>query len=797
MLAGADILPNELFAHVAAYLDGNSVLGGCACVSRHFRALAPRCVTNIRIGRSMPPPWEERLRPCSSLKSLVVDIPAGLLRSGAAEDAEEEEEPSLYPFEEFALDLIKLCKAIECDSLSFDGSGVGLGSLGLGILVAGRGMSSLKLLTLSYGGIGDEGAKLLGQAATSGVFNHLCGLDLRGCMIGRLGCSGLMLNQFPELARIDISENELCKDAGDSAVFSVLIQGLAGKRIERLGLAKTCTWESFDETAMLPEQSQAAELVGRLLSGEQHIDAQMQSPVVEELDFSGNNLLDASSCYFFRHLMGEKSSSSTCALRELRYGRNQLGKSGCLCLASAISTQAALGCCITTLHLERCWSDAAYMCAREKHSGPLTSLIRAITSPALQQSLTDLSVAFNKIAIKEVQAILQRLPCLRRLNLFRCFWFRSTLACALTPIVPSSAASWVVTDEAHKPAVAADSISSISSSISSSGGDSGTPPPPTLTNAQKAAAVAVAAATFAAAAATIDKDSTEQTDGDTPATAKRSIDPRILRKAAKAAAEVVSAAAAGVRVPAGLTELNLGYNQLTHKDMTMLTQHYLGHKQSLCLQRLVLSTNPRIGDSDTLPALLPCADLDLSHVRLSAQSLECLLGDPANHTHVHQRLCHLKLAGNSGLGPRAGAVFAKFCSFDGGCASLASLNMSQCKLKDDGVAALMRAVEAGGLRSLERLVLQRNDIGDATCALVLTMAAKWLLRLRHLCLKHNQIGLPGALAAALTLEEQPPRLLRIRVLSLQSNPLAADVDACAALEAARARRPAMQPGLAW
>ena len=33
--------------------------------------------------------------------------------------------------------------------------------------------------------------------------------------------------------------------------------------------------------------------------------------VVEELDFSGNNLLEASSCYFFRHLMGEKSSSST------------------------------------------------------------------------------------------------------------------------------------------------------------------------------------------------------------------------------------------------------------------------------------------------------------------------------------------------------------------------------------------------------------------------------------------------------------------------------------------------------
>ena len=72
-----------------------------------------------------------------------------------------------------------------------------------------------------------------------------------------------------------------------------------------------------------------------------------------------------------------------------------------------------------------------------------------------------------------------------------------------------------------------------------------------------------------------------------------------------------------------------------------------------------------------------------------------------------------------------------------------------------------------------------------------------IAQLRHLCLKHNQIGLPGALAIALALEEQPPRLLRMRVLSLQSNPLAADVDACAALEAARARRPAMQPGLAW
>ena len=62
-----------------------------------------------------------------------------------------------------------------------------------------------------------------------------------------------------------------------------------------------------------------------------------------------------------------------------------------------------------------------------------------------------------------------------------------------------------------------------------------------------------------------------------------------------------------------------------------------------------------------------------------------------------------------------------------------NLDIGQCRLKDEGLDALMATVEAGGLRSLERLILQRNVLGDTACALVFATAAKWLPRLVRKC----------------------------------------------------------------
>ena len=117
-------------------------------------------------------------------------------------------------------------------------------------------------------------------------------------------------------------------------------------------------------------------------------------------------------------------------------------------------------------------------------------------------------------------------------------------------------------------------------------------------------------------------------------------------------------------------------------------------------------------------------------------------------------------------------------------------------LRDEGLLALMGCIDAGGCRSLTHLILQRNDLTDAAASQMMATAAKYLHRLEHLCLKQNQLSVSGAIqiAGALARTEDFPRL---RMLSLQNNPLAHDAAAQDALAHARALRPAMQPGLYW
>jgi Ran GTPase-activating protein (RanGAP) involved in mRNA processing and transport len=608
------------------------------------------------------------------LDSIEVNIPAGIedeyanFDQSPASASSGEDEPTA--FEALVGAVVELCiHDVACAHLSFENSGVGLGGVGLHIL-ANKLLSfriQLQSLNLNDNGIGCIGANHLAGALERGALAELRRLELRNCMIGEAGGSQLAAALCcAPLEQLDLSGNLM------GPKFYCMLHAAPIDNIVEINLAKTCDWpDSMSDSHVMQEQCCVAQALGAVLA----------TGVMTKVDFSGNGLKEASSCLVLRQLIQtyqeEPRATKSKSFTTFKFGRNHLGKSGCVFLAALLRVRLASG--VRTLHLDKCWSDYTHMAAKADHSAPLTSIVRAIS---ICHSLTDLNLAFNKLPPFLVRTILH-LPQLVRLNLFRCFWFRSTLASALQPSPGNN----------------------------------------------------------------------------------------ILHP------------------PAALAELNLGYNQLTPRDVEVLGSNYLS--QCPHLRRLAISSNPRVGDAKALAGILtPIAELDLCHLQLNAASLECILASK----HVHQCLRHLKIAGNR-LGPACGQVFAKFCSFHGACMQLTSLDLGQCRLQDEGLLALISSVAAGGCRNMAQLVLQRNGLTDEIICPLMHVAAN-LRRLECLSLKHNQIGVQGAvqIAEALVRKENFPRL---RLLLLQNNPLAHEATAEEVLTQARMRRPAMQPGLFW